>query len=138
MVTGHTDGYVYQWKDSILSDNGSSIPCRWSSKDFSASLLRPGIAFRKIMLRSLGIEYEGSGTEADLNFYLSKDSGESWDGPYPVTLAATSGTAVLSEKITGDRIRWKFVHDTADQSFRITRFIPEFEILGFPLTDDSL
>lgn len=147
LVTGHDNGKAYYWASAFLSDDGSIIPCRWTSKDFSAAELSPGYpnfssrwALQQIHLKTLGIEYQESGTDCTLNFYLSNDSGTTWAGPYPVNLslssAATGGahTAALTEGISGDRVRFKFEHSSLTETFCISRFIPEFEILGLPIT----
>jgi len=147
MVTGHTNGYVYQWKEETPADDGNPIACRWSSKDFSSSLLlqQRGTltgtqqSMNQITLKRLAIEYLASGTACTLNFYLSTDGGTSWGSAIPVSLDASDNnstgyyTAMMSEQITGDRIRWKFEHSSATEKFRIARFIPEFEVKGLGL-----
>lgn len=133
LVSGHSDGYVHIWKDEYTSDNGSPISCRWTSKDFSSSLLLQQLSYDQLMLKSLAIEYEGTGLEVTLNFFVSTDGGETWGGPHQVTLGTADGTAVMAEKYTGNMIRWKFEHASDTETFRIRRFIPEFEIVGMPL-----
>jgi hypothetical protein len=147
MVTGHTNGTVYQWKEDTPADAGNPIACRWTSKDFSSSLLleQRGLltgtqqSLHQITLKGLSIEYLASGTTCTLNFYLSTDGGATWTSAIPVSLNASDDnstgyyTATMSEQITGDRIRWKFEHSSATEKFRIARFIPEFEIKGLPL-----
>lgn len=130
MVTGHTNGKVFAWKEEYASDDGNPIFCRWTSKDFSSALVEPNMAFRELLLKSLAIEYEAAETAATLSFYLSNDKGSTWQGPYSVTLAVGGGMEVLAQEISGEYIRWKFEHSSATERFRIARFIPEFEILG--------
>jgi hypothetical protein len=143
LVTGHADGYVRQWREDYTSDDGTLINCRWTSKDFNAALVSPENSQRQIALKRLLIEYQASGTDCTLSFYLSNNGGESWEGPYSVNLAAsadnTTGyyTAVMSDTISGDKIRFKFEHSDLDEKFRIARFIPEFEILGTLIIHDE-
>jgi hypothetical protein len=93
----------------------------------------------QITLRSLAIEYQASGTTCTLKFYLSTTGGKTWGSAISVVLDASSDnstgyyTAMMTEQITGDRIRWKFEHSSTTELFRIVRFIPEFEIKGLPL-----
>jgi hypothetical protein len=141
--TGHKNGKVYRWREDVHGDDGAAIACRWTSRDFAAAdIFGVEERFRQIALKSLAIEYRDAGTAATLQFYLSADEGATWTGPFPIELEnmeGTSGccTAVLSEKISGNKIRWKFEHTSASETFKITRFIPEFELLGMPIAPDS-
>jgi hypothetical protein len=141
--TGHKNGKVYRWREDVHGDDGAAIACRWTSRDFAAAdIFGVEERFRQIALKSLAIEYRDAGTAATLQFYLSADEGATWTGPFPIELEnmeGTSGccTAVLSEKISGNKIRWKSEHTSASETFKITRFIPEFELLGMPIAPDS-
>jgi hypothetical protein len=143
MVTGHKNGKAYAWRSDYPSDDGAQINCRWTSKDFYGATLGQQYSAWQVRLKRLGIEYQESGTDCTLSFYLSNDGGTTWNGPYSVSLPESSGagtgfhTTSLTETISGDRVRWKFEHNSDSELFCITRFIPEFEILGTPITAPS-
>jgi hypothetical protein len=135
LITGHADGKVYAWSRRYLSDAGASIPCRWTSQDFSGKHIdNPG---RQLTLKSLTIEYVDTGIETVLGVYFSTDGGASWNGPHNVTLRgntlAAQRTAVVTHQVTGDRIRWRITNDTTTETFQIVAFYPEFEKRGSPL-----
>lgn len=136
MLTGHADGKIYLWSTAYTSDNGASIPCRWTSKDFLSGDLDPARQNRKITLRRIAFTYKDTGADFALNFSLSRDGGANWDGPYTVSIAGgTAGykTATFDKQYTGDRIRWKMEQDSASQTFQIAAFYPEFEIRESPM-----
>ena len=135
LITGHQDGYVYKWDEALLSDNGAAIPCRWTSRDFTASeIAGPEFKNRQLTIRSLGVVYRDSGGDATINIYFSVDAGASWGGPHPVLLRGNVGGGDkfvrLAFMYTGSRIRWKFEHISATETFRIVQFMPEFEVIG--------
>lgn len=134
LLTGHTDGKIYQWGSQYTSDNGAAIPCRWTSKDFTGQDL--GVAGKKLTLKSLKIVYEDTGTPCTLSFYFSVNGGATWTSAQTVTLPPGEmgeRTAAVYYQVTGDRIRWKFEHTSASETFRILAFCPEFELRSAPI-----
>tara|TARA_R110000824_G_C15204552_1_gene676010 strand:+ start:198 stop:1556 length:1359 start_codon:yes stop_codon:yes gene_type:complete len=135
LMTGHSDGKVYRWSEEYLSDAGTAIACRWTSKDFT-SMDVAGESGHKITLRQVAITYKDVGSECTLNFYFSSDGGSSWNGPSAVTFGGgTEGykTANVWFQTTGDRVRFKFENNTANETFRIAAFNLEFEVRGSPV-----
>ena len=132
LMTGHSDGKVYRWADDLLSDAGTSISCRWTSKDFT-SVDIAGEPGHKITLRQVAITYKDLGTETTLRFYFSIDGGSSWTGPHSVTFGGgTEGykTANIWNQTTGDRVRFKFENNTTNETFQIAAFNLCFEVRG--------
>lgn len=129
LVTGHTDRKVYTWSKQYLSDNGTAIPCRWTSKDFSPADI--GAKYdEQIVLKAVHVRYKETGVAATLRFHFSTDGGASWDGPYDVSLVAgTSGMRVTSvfRQVTGNQVRFKFENSTTNEDFQIAELIPVFE-----------
>ena len=135
LMTGHTDGKVYRWSEEYLSDAGTSINCRWTSKDFTSTDVvgEPG---HKITLRQVAITYRDLGSSCSLRFYFSTDGGSSWTGPSSVTFGGGSAgykTANVWHQMTGDRIRFKFENNTTDETFRIAAFNLNFELRSSPV-----
>ena len=132
MMTGHANGTAYRWSEEYLSDAGASIPCRWTSKDFTSQDIagQPGY---KITLRQVAITYKDLGSECTLDFYFSSDGGSAWAGPHQVTFGGgTEGykTANVFYQTTGDRVRFKVENNTTNETFRIAAFNLEFEVKG--------
>jgi hypothetical protein len=130
MLTGHDDGKIYRWAGAVLSDAGKSIPCKWTSQDFTSKQVfgRPGL---KLSIERIACEYAGTGTPTTLNFWISVNSGKSWTGPYPMILDQLSSgfhTGHITQRQLGDRIRFKFENNTTDENFRISSFEIEFEL----------
>jgi len=135
LITGHSDGKAYRWSEEFMSDAGTAIDCRWTSRDFGSDDLGAGPG-HKVTLRQVAITYRDTGSPCTLKFYFSSDGGSSWAGPYPVTFGGgTEGykTTNLWHQTTGDRIRFKIENNTADETFRISAFNLEFEVRGAQL-----
>jgi hypothetical protein len=129
LITGHIDGKTYQWGKAYLSDDGGSIPCRWTSKDFVPKDIGAGYD-EKIVLKAIHVRYKETGSAATLRWSFSKDGGATWDGVYEMELVAgTSAYNVASvhRQMTGNQIRVKFENDTVDENFQIIEIIPVFE-----------
>lgn len=134
LLTGHTDGKVYRWGEQFLGDNGTTIPCRWTSKDFTGKDV--GTVGHKITLKAIRIAYEDTGVRCVLKFYFSTDGGATWTDSQSVVLPAKSTgdrTAVVWHQVTGDRIRFKFENNTATETFRIQAFYLQFEPRSSPI-----
>jgi hypothetical protein len=138
MLTGHENGYAYQWDESFLSDAGSAIPCRWTSKDFTAEDL--GVRGRQLTLKTLQIVYKDTGTQFSLGVSCSTDGGATWG---TVTIVTAGGgvagyrSAFVYKQVTGDRIRWRITNSTTDETFQVILFNAEFESRGMPLSEAS-
>lgn len=130
MLTGHADGKVYRWGTQYVSDAGAAIACRWTSKDFTASDLggRPG---QMITLQRLLYEYTDTGADTDLLFSFSVNGGESWDSPLTSSIVAGTGGIkgkAVDRQVTGSRIRFRVEQSSATQSFKLNKFMPQFEL----------
>jgi len=138
MLTGDKDGKVYQWSAQYSSDAGRPIFTRWTSRDFTGddlgqqSLAQVSMAGQQITLKRLEFDYL-SGSPFTLNFYFSTNGGVTWDGPHPVVRPGESGgllTGDLPYQVTGNKIRFKFEHTSATESWQIAKFTLWFERKG--------
>jgi hypothetical protein len=129
-LTGNQSGKVYKWGPQFLSDDGASIPCRWTSSDFTSEKLfqMPG---KQISLRRIYITYKAIGVPFTLRFYTSVDGGGSWQGPYSVmgnSLSSGFKTLHVDTLCVGNQIRFKFENDTTTETFQIAEFNATFEL----------
>ena len=129
LTTGHENGKVYRWGWQYLSDDGTSIPCLWTSQDFTSEAIfdMPG---KKFELNRLSVEYGAVGKDCTLVCHASIDGGETYPfGPFNLVLQDHNRgihTAHADFRVVGDRIRFKVTNDTTDESFRIHKFKPYF------------
>lgn len=131
LLTGRNDGKIYSWRSTYLSDNGAAIACRWTSRDFEHDDLDPGSAPSQITLRSLGVTYLNTGAVCTLQVSYSVNGGETWQGPFPLTLPIGTGgvqEAVQHKQVTGKRIRFRIENTTTNEAFYILEFNPIFEM----------
>jgi hypothetical protein len=129
LLTGNTDGKVYKWSKAYLSDAGVSIPCRWSSKDFTPKDIG-GRQDQKIILREIHVRYRGTGAAAQLQVQSSTNGGVTWTDYGTLSFAATSSAYNVDsvhKQVTGDQIRFRLLNNTTDQDFNILEIIPVFE-----------
>ena len=137
LLTGHTDGKIYQWSTTYAADAGSAISCRWTSKDFTAADLDPLAEGRQITLTRLTISYKDTGASATLSLEYSTDGGNSWSSADSVTLTGSSGgfrEVTTWRQVTGNKIRFRFRHSSATETFQIAAFYPTLELRGMPIT----
>lgn len=134
LITGHTDGKVYRWGQQYSGDNGAAINCYWTSRDLESDDITTEVPPSRITLKSLGIKYKDTGANCTVQLYFSTNGGGSWVGPYSLSLN-TTGTpggnidAIFDDyQVTGDRVRFKFVNNTSDESFQIIEFNPVLEL----------
>lgn len=138
MLTGHTDGKIYQWSSLVYSDNGAPINCKWTSRDLVSEDFDPSMPGKELTIKTIHIDYQAMGMGTDLQFSYSVDGGVTWQFADTVSLEANpSGgylTASLHRQVTGNRIRFRFDHSSASETFRITAFRLEAEIRGADVT----
>lgn len=132
MLTGDEGGFTYQWGPQYLSDNGASILCRWTSRDFESDDLDPDARPSYITLRGVGIVYRDVGSPFTLNFYFSTNGGQSWLGPYAKNIVPSGSggfkETFLGQQVTGKRVRFKFEQESSTQTFDIATLNPVFEM----------
>lgn len=138
LLTGHSDGKIYIWSSFYSSDDGTAISCRWTSKDFISEDLDESQTGKEITLRTIHVDYVPQAMAATLSFAYSVDGGVNWVTAGNVTLAAGTSaglsTASLHRQVTGNRIRFRFTHSSASETFKIAAFRLEAEIRGADLT----
>lgn len=130
MMTGNSDGKIYKWSTAYTSDNGTPILCRWTSKDFTGEDVMPEYSGKMITLKLLTFDYQRQGQDGDLDFEFSADGGVTWSAPQNVPMESGAGelaTGQVSYQITGDRIRFRFIQESATATFKILRFTLWFE-----------
>lgn len=131
-VLGGSTGEVFTLTPGVLSDNGHPIPCRWTSKDYTAKDIDPSLGNDMITLREVGLEYVDPGTAFTLQFYFSIDRGKSWSGPFPITVGGgpvgSVGDTMCTRQVTGRRIRFKVENTTINELPQIQSFSPTLEL----------
>jgi hypothetical protein len=132
LITGNVNGTISKWGSQYSSDDGKEIVCYWTSQDLESDDIAPNIPPAQITLRSLGIKYFDFGSDANIRIYFSTNGGGSWTGPYNVLLPTLTPGGVrevsLNVQVTGERIRFKFVHASATESFQIAEFNAVLEL----------
>jgi len=113
-----------------MADN-ALIHCRWTSHDFTSENVF-NVPAQAITLEKITIEYQGTGTPLNIDVSFSRDGGNTWEGAYKPQAGAGSGvcTAHLTQQFTGDRVRFKFEQEHGKESFRISKFEVEVQLLG--------
>jgi hypothetical protein len=130
-VFGGTDGRVYFGANGLLSDDGVAILCRWTSKDYVAADIDPSLANYMVTLKSVGVQYVDPGTAFTLQFSFSVDKGNTWTGPYALSCGGVGnglqGDAMLTQQVTGKRVRFKIENNTTNENPQIISFSPVLE-----------
>lgn len=132
LLFGATDGKVYQMSRAFASDDGVAFSAYWSSRDFIGVDVDPSLSDHKVTLKAVGIEYQDTGTPFTLAFYFSIDGGNVWSGPYNKVLGGVSGTSIRTDMVTdlqmtGNRVRFKFVNNSASESPHIISLTAHLE-----------
>lgn len=138
MMTGHTDGYVRKWDTAYTSDDGAAIPCRWTSKDFSARDVDPSVNWLQVTLKKIVVDYVDQGSTFSLNFSYSTDGGATWSAS-DTLVCTTSGASsrfvskATSRQVSGNRVRFKIENSTSTDIFAIAGFHVELELSNMPM-----
>lgn len=132
MITGHVDGNLYKWGTQYPSDGGADIIAWWTSQDMEWDDIDPSMPPSRITLRSLGVKYFDAGTAVHCRIYFSTDGGGTWQGPYDMTLPTGSPGGIreasINVQVTGERVRFKFVHRHNTETFQIGEFNAVLEL----------
>lgn len=131
VVLGDNDGHIHYFANGILNDDGAPILCRWTSKDYTAGDIDPQLANYQVKLRGVGVSYVDPGTTFTLQFYYSINNGTTWLGPYPLTCGGVGPGVIndqmLTQQITGKRVRFKFENNTTNENPQIIALYPVLE-----------
>lgn len=132
-ILGGNDGKVYFLGNGILADDGAAFTCRWTSKDYTARDIEEGAENLMITMNGVGFEYVDPGTQFTLNFSFSIDRGQTWTGPFPVTVGGgpvgSFGDAMCTAyQATGKRVRFKVENATTDENPQIASFAVDLEL----------
>jgi hypothetical protein len=135
MLTGHSDGLIYQWAYSTKSDAGAPIACRWTSKDITSADVDPSVGDRKLTMKALGLFFRKTGVTFTLDFSYSTDGGQTWLGPFIETfLPGDKAERWISHlQVTGNRIRFKIEQTSDSMDFQIEKFMPYIEVRAAPV-----
>jgi hypothetical protein len=132
MITGNINGKMCKWGTQYSSDDGKPIFCRWTSQDLESDQIAPNQPPAYVTLRSLGIKYYDNGSSANIQVYFSNNGGGTWTGPYNVLLESSTPGGVreahLHVQVTGERVRFKFEHNSDTEAFQIVEFNPVLEL----------
>lgn len=131
---GANDGKVYFMSNGVLADDGVAFTCRWTSKDYLASDIDPSLSNHMVTMNGVGVEYVDPGSAFTLNFYFSIDRGNSWSGPFAVTVGGgpvgAIGDAMCTRQTTGKRVRFKVENTTLAENPQVSGFAVDLEYKG--------
>lgn len=132
VMLGDANGHVNLMAPGILSDDGTAIPCRWTSKDYTAEDIDPSFAGQMVTLREVGFSYVDPGSTFTLQFSYSTDRGISWKGPFAVTVGGGAvgsiGDGMSTYQATGKRVRFKIENNTTNEMPQVQEFYPRLEL----------
>lgn len=132
LLTGHSDGKIYQWGTTSLSDNGAAIDAYWSSKDYRCADVDQNERNKFITIHGVTVTYVDSGTPFNLDLYYSTDGGITYQGPYTESLGGiTSGSVrhkTFWKQCTGESVRFRVRNNTATDVVRLISFQPILEL----------
>lgn len=123
-VFGDSDGNSSKRSSTTNDDAGVAVSSIWETKDFTATDF--GIADIDTIMRWKGIEVWAKGNS--LILYYSIDGGSSWiaASPNPLTLSSDypsdSSAANFWFDVVASRIRFRFMNETAGESFTLKKY----------------
>lgn len=131
MLTGHTDGKVYQWGLGLPSDAGAAIDCYWTSKQLHAGDIDPSFAGREVTLNGITFWYQSTGAPFSVDISYSTDGGQTWEATDTVSVSAMTTadrTFTVDRQVSGKTVTFRIRQNSATDLLVLTSMHPDLEL----------